>query len=474
MGRKKEQDIFGLPDELGDGRVSPLAERMRPRTLDEFEGQEHILGPDSVLRRMIESDRIRSMIFWGPPGSGKTTLAGIIAGQTGSAFEHYSAVTCGVAQIKQAVAEAAERLRLHRRRTILFLDEIHRFNKAQQDALLPHVENGIITLIGATTENPSFEVNSALLSRVKVFVLKRLEAEHLGRIVDRTLVDSERGLGRLELEIEPEAREFLLAASDGDARAALSALDLAAAFMESGGEGDKIISKEIISQALQRSMLRYDRQGEQHYDVISAFIKSLRGSNPDAALYYMARMIEAGEDPLFILRRMIIFASEDIGNADPQALQLAVAAHKAVSVIGLPEGAIPMSQLVTYLACAPKSNASYLALHKAQEAAREHLSAPVPLHLRNAPTALMKALGYGKQYKYPHDFPYHFTAQQYLPDDLEHLRFYEPTALGQEKEIARRLDWYRRHSGQPGVDATHEDTPSGTDKAEEKTGESSQ
>jgi len=471
MSRKNEQDIFGLPDELGDGRVSPLAERMRPRTLDEFEGQEHILGPEGVLRRMIQSDRIRSMIFWGPPGSGKTTLAGIIAGQTGSAFEHYSAVTCGVAQIKAAVAEAAERLRLQRRRTILFLDEIHRFNKAQQDALLPHVENGIITLIGATTENPSFEVNSALLSRVKVFVLKRLEAGNLGRIVDRALADSERGLGALGLSLEPGAREFLLEASDGDARVALSALDMASAFVESG-KGGKSLDKETISQALQRRMLQYDRQGEQHYDVISAFIKSLRGSNPDAALYYMARMLEAGEDPLFILRRMIIFASEDIGNADPQALPLAVAAHKAVSVIGLPEGAIPMSQAVTYLACAPKSNASYLALHKAQAAAREHLSAPVPLHLRNAPTALMKALGYGKKYKYPHDFPFHFAAQQYLPDGLEGLRFYEPTTLGQEKEIARRLDWYRRHSGDGAAEApaVGEDADN-KDKSEEKSEE---
>ena len=304
MARKDDRDLFKIPDEVNDGRVAPLADRMRPRSLDEFEGQEHILNRDGVLRRMIESDRIRSMIFWGPPGSGKTTLAGIIARQTGSAFEHFSAVTCGVRQIKETAAESAERLKFHRKRTILFLDEIHRFNKAQQDTLLPHVESGILTLIGATTENPSFEVNSALLSRVRVFVLKRLEKENLARIVDRTLADTERGLGSLGLSLAEDAREMLLAASDGDARNALSALEWAAVFMESGGaDSGKIISLEIITQALQQRMVQYDRQGDQHYDVISAFIKSLRGSNPDAALYYMARMLDAGEDPLFILRQ---------------------------------------------------------------------------------------------------------------------------------------------------------------------------
>ena len=444
------QELFGMPGpEEADGSFSPLADRMRPVSLNQFEGQEHILGPEGVLRRMIETDRLSSLIFWGPPGSGKTTLARIIANSTGSRFVHHSAVSCGVAQIKEAVAEAKESLQLYRKRTIVFLDEIHRFNKAQQDALLPHVETGVITLIGATTENPSFEVNSALLSRVRVFVLKQLGPESLDRIIDRALTDSKLGLGAHKLMLDNPARELLVQASDGDARAALTGLELAALYLEQTEESktgkDKLITREVMTEALQKRLLQYDRQGEQHYDVISAFIKSLRGSDPDAALYYMTRMLEAGEDPLFILRRMIIFASEDIGNADPQALPLAVAAHQAVSVIGLPEGAIPMSQAVTYLATAPKSNASYLALNKAREAAASQLSLPVPLHLRNAPTRLMKALGYHKGYQYAHDFPYHYAAgQQYLPDALKGSVFYEPGSLGFEKEIRKRLEWWKK------------------------------
>jgi putative ATPase len=386
------------------------------------------------------------MILWGPPGSGKTTLARIIAGRTGSRFVHSSAVTCGVPQVRLTVKEAAEQLKLYRKRTILFLDEIHRFNKAQQDALLPHVENGTITLVGATTENPSFEVNSALLSRVRVFVLQRLGEEELGQLVDRALSDSERGLGGQNIRLEDEARALLLRASDGDARAALTGLEMATFYLEQGlqsGDG-LVIDKETVRQALQQRLLQYDRDGEQHYDIISAFIKSLRASDPDAALYYMARMLEAGEDPLFILRRMIIFASEDVGNADPQALQLAVSAHKAVSVIGLPEGAIPLSQAVCYLATAPKSNASYKALRAAQAAAKEHMSEPVPLHLRNAPTRLMKELGYGGGYKYPHDFPYHYAGQQCLPEALAGRKFYEPTTLGFEKDIVKRLDFWKQ------------------------------
>ncbi|MEA1997246.1 MAG: replication-associated recombination protein A [Gemmatimonadota bacterium] len=450
------KELFGLPGSGSqDAAFTPLADRMRPVSLEQFEGQEHILGPGAVLCRMIETDRITSMVFWGPPGSGKTTLAGIIAGRTGAAFENFSAVSCGVRDIRDVAARARERLKLHRKRTILFLDEIHRFNKAQQDALLPHVEKGLLTLIGATTENPSFEVNSALLSRVKIFVLKRLEKEHLARIVERALADTERGLGELGLKLEPDAGALLLEATDGDARTALSTLELAGLyFMKEGDKGGiespepavttGTLTREIIVQALQKRLLLYDREGDQHYDVISAFIKSMRGSNPDAALYYMARMLEAGEDPLFILRRMIIFASEDVGNADPRALEVAVAAHRAVSVIGLPEGAIVMSQAVTYLATAPKSNSSYLALTEAQEAARKHMSAPVPLNLRNAPTKIMKSLGYGKGYKYAHDFPYHFADQQYMPDELEGARFYEPTTFGFEREITKRLEWWRK------------------------------
>ncbi len=443
------KELFSMPEEDSRGsRIAPLADRMRPSSLDEFEGQEHILGPDGVLRRGIESDRLTSMILWGPPGSGKTTLARIIARQTESNFVHYSAVTCGVQEIRKAVEDAREALKLYQRRTIIFLDEIHRFNKAQQDTLLPHVEKGLIILIGATTENPSFEVISPLLSRVRVFVLKRLEKEHLARIIKRALKDRERGLGDKSFVLGEDARELLLEAADGDARAALTGLELAALYLEEERgkkpSRKKTVTRKIMAEALQQRLLQYDRVGDQHYDVISAFIKSLRGSDPDAALYYMARMLEAGEDPLFILRRMIIFAAEDVSNADPQALLIAVAAFQAVSVIGLPEGAIVMSQAVTYLATAPKSNASYLALKKAQEAALKHMSEPVPLHLRNAPTRLMKALGYGKGYKYAHDYPYHFAPQQYLPDALEGAKFYEPTNLGFEKEIRKRLEFWQK------------------------------
>ena len=435
-------ELFQIPDGESGG-FRPLADRLRPRTLEEFVGQEHLVGTGNVLRRMIERDRVVSMIFWGPPGSGKTTLARIIANSTGSRFEHYSAVTCGVAQIKEAVKKARDALALNRKKTILFLDEIHRFNKAQQDALLPHVENGTITLLGATTENPSFEVNSALLSRVQVFVLKRLEKEHLEALLGRALKALDTGR---DISLEEKAQELLLNAADGDARSLLTALESAYLFVrdDSAGESQLKISAAQAAEALQQRMIQYDRDGEQHYDVISAFIKSMRGSSADAALYWMARMLEAGEDPMFILRRMIIFAAEDIGNADPQALQVAVDAHRAFSIIGLPEGAIPLAQAVTYLATAPKSNASYLALRKAQGAARKAMSDPVPLHLRNAPTGLMKDLGYGQEYKYPHDFPGGFAVQEYMPESLRGEVFYEPRELGFEREIRKRIEWWKK------------------------------
>ena len=442
MTGPKAPELFQIPDE-GSGGFRPLADRLRPRSLEEFVGQEHLVGDGNVLRRMIERDRVVSMIFWGPPGSGKTTLARIIAGSTGSRFEHYSAVTCGVAQIKEAVKKARDALALNQKKTILFLDEIHRFNKAQQDALLPHVENGTITLLGATTENPSFEVNSALLSRVQVFVLKRLEEKHLALLLERALkaLDTER-----DVSLEEKAKEILLNAADGDARSLLTALESAFLFVRDDNEGERAltITADQVAEAMQQRMIQYDRAGEQHYDVISAFIKSMRGSHADAALYWMARMLEAGEDPMFILRRMIIFAAEDIGNADPRALQVAVDAHRAFSIIGLPEGRIPMAQAVTYLATAPKSNASYLALKKALGAAGKAMSDPVPLHLRNAPTGLMKDLGYGENYKYPHDFTGGFAVQEYMPDSLKGEVFYKPKELGFEREIRKRIEWWKK------------------------------
>jgi len=423
-------------------RHAPLADRMRPRSLSEFVGQEEILGEGRLLVELIEADNIPSMILWGPPGCGKTALASVVANTTGSVFEPFSAVLGGVKEIREIVKKAEVRRDAHRERTILFIDEIHRMNKAQQDALLPHVERGTVTLIGATTENPSFEVISALLSRCKVFVLKTLSEEQLSVIVKNGIEDRERGLGKLGLKLGEEALNDLVAAAQGDARRALNTLEAAAHYLAATG-GGKEISREVVKEAVQHKTLLYDRAGEEHYNVISAFIKSLRGSDPDAAVYWMTRMLEAGEDPRFIVRRMIIFASEDIGNADPQALVLATAALQAHEMVGLPESALNLSQVVCYLACAPKSNSALTAYARARKDVRELGALGVPLHLRNAPTGLMRDIGYGKEYKYPHNFEGHYVVEEYLPEELKGKVYYTPSESGAEKQIKERLEEWR-------------------------------
>ena len=409
---------------------------MRPARLEEFVGQEHLLGPGKLLSGMATSGKLRSLIFWGPPGSGKTTLAQIMAKSANAVCVNFSAVTSGVKDLKKIIQEA-EQLQRAGKATVLFIDEIHHFNKAQQDNLLPHVERGTLILIGATTENPSFEIISPLLSRCQVLVLKTLAPADLGKIIDRALHDQQRGLGKLKLQISAEGREFLIQRSQGDCRTALNALDNAATLTEM--HGGKEIGLAQLQEALQSRPLQYDKSGEEHYNVISAFIKSMRGSDPDAALYWMMRMIESGEDPLFIARRMVIFAAEDIGNADPQALQVAVAAKDAVHFVGLPEGRIPLAQAATYLASAPKSNASYQAMLAAAQDVKERGALPVPLHLRNAPTALMQQLGYGKDYKYAHNYDHAIVDQEHLPKELLGKNYYAPSDSGYEKQIQERL-----------------------------------
>lgn len=425
-------DLFS--QNLQNSQNQPLADRMRPTDFEDFVGQEHLVGRDKILRCVIEADKLFSMIFWGPPGSGKTTLARIIAAKTGAVFIQFSAVTAGVADVKRVVEEAVQRLRAYGQRTILFVDEIHRFNKAQQDAFLPHVETGTIILIGATTENPSFEVIGPLLSRCRVFVLEQLTTGQIEILLKRALKDKDRGLGKLKVRISPEIIQFIAQFSNGDARIALNALEIAANLAKNGQ-----ITQKLVEDALQHKALLYDKKGEEHYNTISAFIKSLRGSDPDAALYWFARMIEAGEDPEFIARRMIIFASEDIGNADPAALQVAVAAAQALEFVGLPEAQLNLTQAITYLATAPKSNASYTALMQAKADVQKTLNEPVPLHLRNAPTPLMKKLGYGKGYKYPHKYPEHYVKENYFPEKLKGRKYYQPTEQGEEAKIAQRL-----------------------------------
>ena len=427
--------------------MAPLAERMRPSDLDGFVGQEHILGKGRVLRKAIEKGELFSLILWGPPGSGKTTLARIIATRTDARFVSFSAVLSGVKEIREVTKEAEEERTFRQRRTILFVDEIHRFNKAQQDAFLPHVEKGTICLIGATTENPSFEVISPLLSRVQVFTLQQLGPEELMEIMRRALADNEHGLKQYKVEIDPSVLKLLATLADGDARAALNALELAVMTTVPAKDGQRKITPEAAQDAMQKRIL-YDKTGEEHYNIISALHKSMRGSDPDAALYWLARMIEGGEDPLYIARRVVRFASEDVGIADPQSLLIAVAAMQAFHFIGRPEGELALAQAVVHLATAPKSNALYTAYSEARKAVKETGSLPVPMHLRNAPTRLMEEMGYSKGYRYPHSFPGAFVEEEYLPEKIKKRRYYHPTDRGYEQEIRERLKkWWKGKKG---------------------------
>ena len=422
---------------------APLAARMRPRSLEEFVGQEHLIGRDKVLRKSIDADQIPSMIMWGPPGSGKTTLANIIANMTGCHFSAVSAVTSGVAELRKVIQEAQERQGMYSKQTILFIDEIHRFNKAQQDVILPHVEDGSIILIGATTENPSFEVISPLLSRSRVFVLNPLTNIQLRLIIERAIKDKEHGLGNMKPNLTDEAINGLVLLSNGDVRIGLNALEMATTVTKPDDLGNRNIDLDMVEDAMQRRSLLYDKSGDQHYDTISAFIKSVRASDPDAAIYWMVRMLESGEDPLYIARRLIILAAEDIGMADPQGLSIAVAAQQAVHFIGLPEAAIPLAEATIYLATAPKSNTAYKALNEARQDVRNTRNNPVPMHLRNAVTSLMGELGYGKEYKYSHDYPGHFAAMQNLPESLKGRHYYQPSDQGYEQEVIKRLNkWW--------------------------------
>jgi putative ATPase len=424
----------------------PLASRMRPNSLAEFMGQEHLLGPGRVLRAMFDQGEIGSLIFWGPPGSGKTTLARLLAQGTDARFESFSAVTEGVARVREIIGEARQRKKITGRRTILFCDEIHRFNKAQQDAFLPHVEDGTIILMGATTENPSFEIVRPLLSRAPVFVLEALGEEEIVAILRLALGDQERGLGAMRLEWEEEVLSFMAREADGDARRALGILEGAGKLAGPGGT----LTPELVKEAAQLRFAVYDKSGEEHYNLISALHKAIRGSDPDAALYWLARMLAGGEDPLFLARRLIRMASEDIGLSDPQALTVAVAARDAYHFLGRPEGELALAEAAVYLATAPKSNRLYRAWKDASQAAQETSGSPVPLHIRNAPTELMKGLGYGSGYRYDHDEPDGVAAQSYLPEDIRDRAFYEPSRFGHEAQIQKRLEWWaeRRNAGE--------------------------
>ncbi len=420
---------------------APLAERMRPRSLDEVAGQQHLVGEGAFLPKQIARGRLPSLIFWGPPGTGKTTLAEVLGRSLDLRFERISAVLAGVKDLRAAVEQARRARAEQRRGTLLFVDEIHRFNKAQQDALLPHVEKGVVTLVGATTENPSFEVNAALLSRCRVLVLRALDDESLAALIERALTNTERGLGELGLSLDDDAREALVRAAGGDARRTLSSLEIAADLARA--EGIEAIGLRHAEEAVARRVVLFDKAGDSHFDVASALIKSLRGSDPDAALHYLARMIEGGEDVRFILRRLIIFASEDIGNADPRALQLAVAAQQAFDMVGMPEGVYALSQITAYLAMAPKSNTALRAIRAAREDVLRHPAAAIPPQILNAPTSLMKSLGRGRDYQYPHDYPDHYVAETYLPDALVGARYFEPSESGFEARLKGRLEELR-------------------------------
>ncbi|MBW2601481.1 MAG: replication-associated recombination protein A [Deltaproteobacteria bacterium] len=445
-------DLFEHADKKTSKEAEPLAEKMRPRHLEEFVGQEDLVAKGSLLRNAIDEDRLFSMIFWGPPGSGKTTLARIISRETRAHFETFSAVLSGVKDVRQVIERAKEARQYHQKHTVLFVDELHRFNKAQQDAFLPYVENGLLTLIGATTENPSFEIIAPLLSRVRIMVLEPVSQEALTKILTRALGDKQNGLGKFAVTIEPDALDYIVWAADGDARTALNNLEAAASLVIKKVEAKRTITADLVRKALQKKALLYDKSGEEHYNLISALHKSLRGSDPDAALYWLGRMIAAGEDPLYIARRMVRFASEDIGNADPQALNVAVTAMQAFHFIGLPEGDLALAQAAVYLATAPKSNALYAGMGGVKRSINETGALPVPLHIRNAPTNLMKDLGYGKDYKYPDaQFYYHSKSElphedhlDYLPDKIKGKRFYRPTNRGYEKTIKERMEQWRR------------------------------
>jgi putative ATPase len=436
-------DLFESADVAASRAPAPLADRIRPRSLDEFLGQAHLLGPGKILRQAIEARELHSMILWGPPGSGKTTLALLLARVTGAHFVTFSAVLSGVKEIRQVIAEAEAQRARKGARTILFVDEIHRFNKAQQDAFLPHVEKGAIILVGATTENPSFEVIGALLSRCRVYVLEPLNEQDLVALLYRALTNADSGLGAFKAEVGPETLRLIARSANGDARSALNILELAVMLTPPGADGARRVAEPAIREAVQKKALLYDKAGEEHYNLISALHKSLRDSDPDASLYWLARMLESGEDPLYLARRLVRFASEDVGNADPLALQLTLAAKDAYHFLGSPEGELALAQATLYLACTPKSNAVYVAFGEAQKDVHDKPAEPVPLHLRNAPTDLMAQLGYGGGYQYAHDAPDALVDQAHLPESLKGRTYYRPTDRGLEAEIAQRLARWR-------------------------------
>ncbi|MEN6420874.1 MAG: replication-associated recombination protein A [Smithella sp.] len=440
----KNLDLFDQGNSGNIKDAAPLAERMRPQKISEYIGQRHLLGEGCLLKRAIVEDKLFSMIFWGPPGSGKTTLARILATETKSNFVSFSAVLSGVKEIRAVIDDARELLERKKIKTVLFVDEIHRFNKAQQDAFLPHVESGLITLIGATTENPSFEVIAPLLSRTRVLILKPFSEEDLLAILDGALKDKQKGFGQLSIRIDPDVLRYIVGLADGDARSALNNLEAVVSMVQNLPEDERIISLQFAQDTLLKKSLLYDKDGEEHYNLISALHKSLRGSDPDAALYWLGRMLAAGEDPLYIARRMVRFASEDIGNADPQALVIAIAAQQAFHFIGLPEGELALAQAAVYLATAPKSNALYVGYGKVKDAINTKGYLPVPLHIRNAPTKLMKELDYGKDYKYAHDYPDAYVPQEYLPEEIKGQIFYQPRGAGFEKTIKERLNYWRQ------------------------------